>query len=72
MYANTEIAASIAAQQMLPMPTNMPGEGVARIYVIEGNKAEPETRVLRRPGADFRRSELGVPRLSGGPTFLLN
>jgi len=39
MYANTEIAASIAAQQMLPMPTNMPGEGVAKIYVIEGNKA---------------------------------
>jgi HK97 family phage portal protein len=40
--ANAESAAAIAAQERPPMPANMPGEPAAKVYVIEGKRAEPD------------------------------
>jgi hypothetical protein len=37
MFSN---AKSAAAPQMPSMPANTPGEGIAKIYVIEGKRAE--------------------------------
>jgi hypothetical protein len=41
--ANTESAASIAAQEKRPMPADMPGEGSAKVFVIESKRLEPES-----------------------------
>ena len=41
--------AQAAALQMPSMPANTPGEGTAKIYVIEGKRAEPESSAEPEP-----------------------
>ena len=46
MFANAESAA--AAPQMPQIPASMPGES-AKVYVIEGKRAEPESSAEPEP-----------------------
>jgi hypothetical protein len=65
MLANAESAKSFATQQMSQIPVNMRGES-AKVYIIEGKRAEPESSAEPAPGA------AGSSRVGHGRDYRLN